>query len=132
MIREKITVADFEKVANENEFFIWHFFNPHLRLVLNSIFLPPNDLYPNALPDILRTINVPYFETDSRTAYDFLIDLGNPFIENVYKLDTYNPVIVAFNRRRMVTHTFGPHCYCVEGVIDLIGELNPQFILNTI
>lgn len=132
MIRKKITVEDFEKVAKENEFFIWHFFNPHLNLSLNSIFLPPKPLNPNPLPEILRVIDVPYFETDSKTAYDFLINLGNPFIENVYKINIHSPVVIAFNRRRMVTHTFGPHCYCIEGVISLIGELNPQFILDTL
>lgn len=131
MIRKKITVNDFEKVANENEFFIWHFFNPNNNsIVINSIFLPPNPIKPDALSEILRIIKVPYFETDSETAYDFLLNLGNPFIENVYKLRIHNPVMVAFNRRRMVNHTFGPYCYCPEGIISLIGELNPQFILD--
>jgi ABC-type transport system substrate-binding protein len=132
MIRKKIAVEDFEKVAKENEFFIWHFFNPYLNLNLNSIYLPPNDFSPNGMPEILSMIKVPYFETDSEKAYDFLINLGNPFIENVYKLKVHNPVVVAFNRKRMVNHTFGPYCYCVEGIISLIGELNPQFILDTL
>jgi hypothetical protein len=132
MIREKIGVKDSEKVAKENEFFIWHFFNSNLSLTLNSIFLPNNPFFPNPLHEILNIISVPYFETESEDAVDFLINLGNPFIENVYKIQIHSPVVVAFNRRRMVTHTFGPYCYCGEGVIGLIGELNPQFLLDTI
>jgi len=132
MIREKIRVEDFERVAKENEFFIWHFFNSYISLPINSIFLPKNPFLPNPLDDILDIISVPYFETESEDAVDFLINLGNPFIENVYKIQIHSPVVVAFNRRRMVTHTFGPYCYCPEGIISLIGELNPQFLLDTI
>ena len=130
MIREKITVSDFDRITKENEFFIWHFVNPNSVTHLKSIFEPDNPFYPNPLISILKSISVPYFESDSQESYDFLINLGTPFIVNARKNNHYNPVVVSFNRNRMVNHTFGPYCYCIEGVIELIGELNPQFILD--
>ena len=130
MIRERITVNDFERITIENEFFIWHFVNPNSVTQLKSIFQPDHPFNPNPFIPILKSISVPYFESDSQESYDFLINLGTPFIVNARKNNIHNPVVVSFNRKRMVNHTFGPLCYCLEGVIELIGELNPQFILD--
>jgi hypothetical protein len=130
MIRERITVNDFERITKENEFFIWHFFNLKSGTQLNSIFKTEHPFFPNPFIPILKSISVPYFESDSQESYDFLINLGTPFIVNARKNNIHNPVVVSFNRKRMVNHTFGPYCYCIEGVIELIGELNPKFILD--
>jgi len=130
MIRERITVNDFERITKENEYFIWHFVNPNSSTQLKSIFQPDNPFNPNPFIPILESISIPYFESDSEESYDFLINLSTPFIINAHRHNTYNPVVVSFNRKRMVNHTFGPYCYCTEGVIELIGELNPQFILD--
>ena len=130
MVRERITVNDFERITKENEYFIWHFVNPNSATQLKSIFQPDNPFTPNPFIPILKSISIPYFESDSQESHDFLINLSTPFIINAYKNNTYNPVVVSFNRKRMVNHTFGPYCYCLEGVIELIGELNPQFILD--
>ena len=130
MIRERVTVNDFDRISKENEFFIWNFVNPKSGTQLKSIFEPDNPFTPNPLISILKTISVPYFESDSQESYDFLINLGTPFIVNARRHNTNNPVVVSFNRKRMVNHTFGPYCYCLEGVIELIGELNPQVILD--
>jgi hypothetical protein len=130
MVRERITVNDFERITKENEYFIWHFVNPNSATQLKSIFQPDNPFNPNPFIPILKSISVPYFESDSQESYDFLINLDTPFIVNAHKNNTYNPVVISFNRKRMVNHTFGPYCYCIEGAIELIGELNPQFILD--
>ena len=130
MVRERITVNDFKRIAKENEYFIWHFVSPLSSTQLKSIFQPDHPFNPNPFIPILKSISVPYFESDSQESYDFLINLGTPFIVNARKNNHYNPVVVSFNRNRMVNHTFGPYCYCIEGVIELIGELNPQFILD--
>lgn len=132
MIREKIKVSDFDRISKENEYFIWHFVNSETGTQLDSIFIPDNPFVPNPLFEILDLIRVPYFESESKESYDFLINLGTPFIQNAYKNRIHSPVIVSFNRKRMVNHTFGPYCYCPEGVIELIGELNPQFILDVV
>ena len=132
MIREQVTVEDFNRISQENEYYLWHF--------VKKVYTGPLEIQPYfddktekyKLKTILDMVDIPFFESYTEDSVDFLINLGNPFIENVYKLKVHNPVVVAFNRKRMVTHTFGPYCYCVEGVISLIGELNPQFILDTI
>jgi hypothetical protein len=130
MIREKVTVNDFQKIAKENEFFLWHFVNTDSVTQLKSIFIPDNPFQPNPIFGILDAVPIPYFESDSKESYDFLINLDTLFIRHLYKQGIYSPVIIGFNRRRMVTHTLGLHCYCIEGVIDIIGELNPQYLSN--
>jgi hypothetical protein len=132
MIREKIKVSDFDRIAKENEFFLWHFINDESAAQIHSIFLPNNPFDPNPLLGILDLISIPYFESETKESYDFLINISTPFIKNAYKDGVYNPVIIGFNRQRMVNHTFGPYCYCIEGVIELIGEVNPQFIIDVI
>tara|TARA_R110000868_G_scaffold246705_1_gene503274 strand:- start:1230 stop:1628 length:399 start_codon:yes stop_codon:yes gene_type:complete len=130
MVRERITVNDFERISKDNEYFIWHFVNPNSVTAVKSIFQTENPFNPNPLISILKLIPIPYFESDSQDSYDFLINLSEPFMVNAYRNNTYNPVMISFNRKRMVNHTFGPHCYCPEGIIELIGELNPKFILD--
>lgn len=130
MIREKIKVKDFERISKENEFFIWHFVGHTNQLAIRPFFEPKNSLFPNALDSILSLISVPYFETEIKDSYDFLINLDNAFSKNIYWNGYFQPVMVSFNRRRMVSHTYGPYCFCPEGIIELIGDLNPQFILD--
>ena len=40
----------------------------------------------------------------------------------------FNSCILGFNKRRMVTSTMDGHCLCVEGISEIIYELNPNFI----
>jgi len=131
MIREKINVSDFDRITRENEFFIWNFTHFTESLQIKSIFQPEHPFLPNALIGILDTIPVPYFESVIEDSYDFLINLDTPFIKNITKNGFFQPVMISFNRKRMVNHTYGPYCYCTEGIIELIGELNPQFILDS-
>lgn len=131
MIREKVIVSDFDKIARENEYYIWNFTHYNENLQIKSIFQPEHPFLPNALIQILNTIPVPYFESVIEDSYDFLINLDNHFAKNIFKNGHFQPVIVSFNRKRMVNHTYGPYCYCTEGIIELIGELNPQFILDS-
>lgn len=133
MIREKIKVEDFERISKENEFFLWNFVvhNKH-NLEIRPIFESnSNDEFPNALISILEIVDIPYFETEVKDAYDFLINLDNGFIKNVFVNNGFEPHLISFNRRRMVGNTLKPKCYCIEGVLDLIGELNPQFLLDS-
>ena len=74
MIRERISVNDFERITKENEYFIWHFVNPNSATQLKSIFQPDNPFTPNPFIPILKSISVPYFESDSQESHDFLIN----------------------------------------------------------
>jgi hypothetical protein len=43
----------------------------------------------------------------------------------------FYPLFVGFNKRRKINSTLDTgSCYCKDGLIDLIFQLNPKFILN--
>ena len=131
MVKEKVTVKDYEKISTENEYFLWHFTSKTSSTYIRPYFDVENPKFPNPLKVILESIPIPYFESKIEDSYDFVMSLGNIFIQNTYKNKVFNPVIVGFNRKRAVSNTFS-HCYCNEGILEVIGELNPQFILNAI
>ena len=132
MIREKITINDYERISRENEYYIWHFVrktNMGNRAVY-SIFDKPdfNPDYPHALREFLEICDIPYFESyveDSVDLLDNLIQLSRLLSKNDNKLNT---CVLGFNKRRMVTSTMDGHCLCVEGISEIIYELNPDFI----
>jgi len=149
MIREKVTVNDFQKITRENEYFLWHFLMEEQQdslLDLWSIFEtkdkhhigyhPLNHF--NKLDILLSEVNVPYFESYVKDSMDFLINLG--FSSKVLyqppndgrpipKRWFYQPVVIAFKRTRMITSTHKT-CYCVEGITELILKLNPNLLNN--
>jgi hypothetical protein len=129
MIREKIKVEDFNRISKENEFFLWNFVIQGMTSHIKPLFEPEDYKYPNPLKSILELIPIPYFESDLSESYDFVMNLGNVFTKNVYKQNMFYPLIIGFNKRRVVSSTYS-RCYCVEGVLEIIGELNPQFILD--
>ena len=131
MVREKIKVEDFNRVAREHEYFLWNFVNLNsYHLQIQSIFTEENPYIPNAMRSILEMIPIPYFETELKDAFDFLIGLDTRFIHNVYKNNYFQPVLLSFNRWRMIDTTYYPNCYCSDGIIKLIDDLNPKFILD--
>ena len=137
MIREIVSVKDFDRISNEHEFFLWNFINGDDCIKLQSYFkdIEPNrrnQVEPHELREILSNFpNLPYFESYVNESYDFLINLGNEFREKTWSKKTgyYQPVLIAFNRKRVASNTY-VHCYCLEGILNVIGELNPQFILD--
>ena len=78
MIREKVTVQDFEKISQENEFFIWHFLmsydysQPTLRSIFDEY--EGNNYAPNRMVQFLEIFDVPYFESYVNESIDFLED----------------------------------------------------------
>jgi hypothetical protein len=58
--------------------------------------------------------------------------LWNPNFKftNSYSRDGhYHPVIIGFKKFEKIKTTFDV-CYCVEGVVEIIGDLNPDLILD--
>jgi hypothetical protein len=130
MIREKVSIKDFDRISKENEFFLWNFVTDEMGTHIRPYFEPEDYTKPNPLKSILEFIPIPYFESDLEKSKDFVMNLGNVFTKTVYQKGMFYPVIIGFNRKRVVSSTYS-YCYCVEGILDLIGELNPQFILNS-
>jgi hypothetical protein len=42
----------------------------------------------------------------------------------------FSPIMIGFNKNRKVTSTQDGICYCTEGIIDIVYQLNPKFILD--
>ena len=148
MIREKVTVDDFKKIAKENEYFLWHFTieKQHETIYgLWSYFEEKINPYTNEpdthmLKTLLSVTDVPYYESDCKDSIDFLINLGIS-AKDLYMLRNpwphlapdrrfyYCPVVVGFKRTRMV-HNTRQVCYCIEGITEIILKLNPDLISN--
>ena len=132
MVREKIQVTDLDRIAKEHEFFVWNFVNlESYHLQIQSVFQKENPFFPNAMTQILDLIPVPYFETEIKDCYDFLMYLHPGLIKGTYRMNYFQPVLITFNRKRMVNTTLHPYCYCPEKIIELIYELNPKFLAES-
>jgi hypothetical protein len=142
MIREKVTVNDYLRIAQEHEYYIWNFLQRDQEESGKAMFsywvrenLKGDQ---NQINLILDFIDIPYFESYVDESIDFLLNLdlkhpiwkpyrGNPYAQ---PKEFFLPILVGFQRKRKITSTLDPNCYCVEGVLNIIKELNPEFLLN--
>jgi hypothetical protein len=136
MIREMVTVQDFDRISRENEYFIWHFLmnDDFSQPTMRSIFSENEKHYrsPNKMIQFLEIFDVPYFESYANESIDFLDKLGVPLEKLRIKTKTdLNPLIISFNHRRLVNATYNGFCLCPEGLTDLLYNLNPEFIHNS-
>jgi len=151
MVREIITIKDYDRIAKENEYFLWHFVQKNqenTESVFYSIFVEHNfkkdketdvTYRENQLLTILDKINIPYFESYTEESIDFLINLGVPgdrlwmppkdIKKYVPKEFYFPPIILTFHKSLFKKSTFDT-CYCPEGLMDIISELNIQFLLD--
>jgi hypothetical protein len=148
MIRERASVDDFKKIAKENEYFLWHFVgeNQHnTNHALWSFFEEKINDYSkqpelHQLKTLLSVTDVPYYESYTKDSMDFLINLGldagllyilrNPWPHKAPdRRFYYVPTVVGFKRNRMVSSTQRV-CYCVEGITEIIMDLNPKLLSN--
>jgi hypothetical protein len=127
MVRELVTVDQYEKIAKEHEYYLWNFTNPDANITIFSYF---TDTPFHPLRQLLDTIDIPYFESKTSESYDFLYNIGFTVKDGIWRKGHFLPVALAFNKRRKVASTHDGYCYCIEGFIDMIYELNPKFILN--
>lgn len=137
MVREFITSNDFQRVAKENEFFLWHFLQKKQHenlLVLSPILVQGRE--DNELKIILDLVDIPYFESYTEDNIDFLNNLGYPY-KNLWRpsppnnLPTtkeffFSPIIIGFKKHKNVLSTFET-CYCPDGLIRIIDNLDPKF-----
>lgn len=133
MIREKITIQDYERISQENEYYLWHFVRKNNTgpVMIYSYFEEEEAFKGHQLKGILDKIDIPYFESYLEDSFDFLIDLGIPAnLLWIPETKEFNTIILAFNKRRKVTSTFEGYCMCMEGILDMVYLLNPQYILN--
>ena len=147
-MRQEILIKDFHKIAKENEYFLWHFLQKEQESTALNIWSiskkksTVDENIENGLIHILDRINIPYFESYTEDSMDFLMDMGfdgkllwNPQKYTDFYTDKkyyFSPIIIGFKRNKIITSTFEKgNCYCPEGIIELIGKLNPEFLLNS-
>jgi hypothetical protein len=147
MIREVVTIKDYQRIAKENEYFLWHFLQKNQEnasVAMFSIFTDEKSKIvkekENDLLQVLDKIDIPYFESYTEESIDFLINLGLPanllwktppnMERYVPKEYYYSPVILTFHKSLFKNSTFET-CYCFEGLIEVIGLLNPKILLDS-
>jgi hypothetical protein len=133
MIRELVSVQDFERISQENEYFIWHFLmnDEFSQPSMRSIFSENEKHYhsPNLMIQFLEIFDIPYFESYANESIDFLDKLGAPLEKlRIKTKPDLNPLVLSFNHRRLVNATYNGFCLCPEGLTDLLYNLNPKFI----
>jgi hypothetical protein len=130
MIREQVTVEDFNRISQENEYYLWHF--------VKKVYTPALEIQPYfddktekyKLKTILDMVDIPFFESYTEDSVDFLINLGFSAKKFWSGGKEFAPIMIGFNKNRKVTSTKDGICYCTEGIIDIVYQLNPKFILD--
>jgi hypothetical protein len=130
MIREQVTVEDFNRISQENEYYLWHF--------VKKVYTPALEIQPYfddktekyKLKTILDMVDIPFFESYTEDSVDFLINLGFSAKKFWLGKKEFAPIMIGFNKNRKVTSTQDGICYCTEGIIDIVYQLNPKFILD--
>ena len=130
MIREQVTVEDFNRISQENEYYLWHF--------VKKVYTGPLEIQPYfddktekyKLKTILDMVDIPFFESYTEDSVDFLINLGFSAKNFWSGGKEFAPIMIGFNKNRKVTSTQDGICYCTEGIIDIVYQLNPKFILD--
>lgn len=134
MIRDKVTVKNYHEMSMKNDFFIWHFLNENqgfnTNLSLYSFF-DSIENKPHPLKDFLDMIpNVPYYESFVNESYDFLLELGiqqSSFWKPKYG---FVPTILGFKKGLKVIDTAQFKCYCIETLIEIVFNLDPNQLLS--
>lgn len=144
MERKIITINDFNDVARNNEYFLWHFLQKNQQkggLVIQSYF-KSDENSENKLKEIIDLVDIPYFESYTEDSVDFLHNVGGFDYNKIWNKDTpntnefkdvrFNPVLIGFKRFTKVSDTF-KKCYCIDGILEIIADLNPEFLskINT-
>jgi hypothetical protein len=75
-------------------------------------------------------VDIPFFESYTEDSVDFLINLGFSAKKFWSGGKEFSPIMIGFNKNRKVTSTQDGICYCTEGIIDIVYQLNPKFILD--
>jgi hypothetical protein len=130
MIREQVTVEDFNRISQENEYYLWHFVKKENNgpLEIQPYFDDKTEKY--KLKTILDMVDIPFFESYTEDSVDFLINLGFSAKNFWSGGKEFAPIMIGFNKNRKVTSTKDGICYCTEGIIDIVYQLNPKFILD--
>jgi len=127
MIIERVSYTEYDRISKENEYYLWHFLmREQGPLAFRSLF--DNEYKSNHLTYFFEYIKLPYFESYTDESIDFLDKIG--INQNrVWVKKNFNPVIVGFKGKRMISSTLDS-CYCVEGLVDVVAKMNVKLLDN--
>jgi hypothetical protein len=139
MEKKIITINEFQNVARNNEYFLWHFLQKkqgESAINLHSYF-DKIEKKNNKIKELIDLLDIPYFESYVEDSIDFLNGLGIPYErlwspngpQDVLFNQRFSPVLIGFNRFNKVLSTMD-RCYCVDGILEVVSELNPEFLLS--
>lgn len=133
---EHITVKDYRRVGSSNQYWLWYFTPSKIitEQQIQPIESPTDEGGFHPFRDLVELIQIPVFESKTKDSIDFLISL-DPYLstKNLYQKNEFTPVIIGFNHMRLVSSTHHPKkCLCVEGLIDIIAEMNVDLLKNLI
>jgi hypothetical protein len=136
MERKIITYKDFKEIGKNNEYFLWNFLQKEQEkniLTLFSIFSEKKK-HTNGLKVLLDSLDISYYESYVDESVDFLINIGvenkmwaPPISGTTNPNYFFNPVLLLFKGYSLKSTTF-QGCYCIEGVVDLLGKENPELL----
>ena len=137
MEKKITTINNFYDVARNNDYFLWHFLQKNQEKGMLSLFSysETREEVDNKMKEIIDMVGIPYFESYTEDSMDFLHDVGGYDYNRLWNRKapthdvSFNPVVIGFKRLNKVSDTL-TKCYCVDGVLEIISELNPEFLLS--
>ena len=127
---EIVTIQDYRRLCQENEYFFWHFVvkNPDAALAIKPVTNILNGrVFESPLNEIQKALNITIYESFVEDSIDFLLNLGYKS-EQIYqpKCSCFGPKFIGFKNGLKVAGTASEvKCYCTEGITEVIYLTNP-------
>ena len=127
---EIVTVKDYQRLCQENEYFFWHFVvkNHDNTLAIKPVTqILSGKTFDSPLNEIQNALNIKIYESFVEDSVDFLLNLGYKST-SIYqpKCGCVSPKFIGFRHGLKVA---GIHaevgCYCTEGITEVIYLTNP-------
>ena len=126
---EIVSVKDYQRICQENEYFFWHFVgkNHDKSLSIKPVTNILGETFDSPLNEIQRALNITIYESFTEDSVDFLLNLGYKS-DIIYqpKCGCFAPKFIGFKHGLKVA---GIHaevvCYCTEGITEVIYLTNP-------
>lgn len=126
---EIVTVKDYQRICQENEYFFWHFVgkNHDKSLSIKPVTNILGEIFDSPLNEIQKALNITIYESFTDESVDFLLNLGYKS-DSIYqpKCGCFAPKFIGFRHGLKVA---GIHaevvCYCTEGITEVIYLTNP-------
>jgi hypothetical protein len=126
---EIVTVKDYQRLCQENEYFFWHFVanNPDMITTIKPVTDIVGKTFESPLNEIQESLNVKIYESLVEDSVDFLMNLGYKSDQIFQKAcNCFAPKFIGFRKGAKVAGTASEvKCYCTEGVVEVIYLTNP-------